>query len=181
MLFGHRTQEPDLLAIDAAPFAEQSVIAQPQTLEGRECAVKGNRLKTSSLFATWRKLMNPSNKGSYSVRRLLHFVLRRRASNVHIGCIRKRRPRGNTLSNDCDASLDMSAQSAVSPQIQATHRCLSGWKTFIQAAPFFQTSWFPGSAATPYGRDAASPKDYFQKCSAWRKSPCFRGHQLPET
>ena len=86
MLFGHRTQEPYLLAIDAAPFAEQLVIAQPEILEGRECAVKGNRLKTSSLFATWRKLMNPSIKGFYSVRGLLHVVLRRRASNVQVGC-----------------------------------------------------------------------------------------------
>jgi hypothetical protein len=42
VLLGRRTQESDLLAIDPAPFAEHLVIAQPETLEGRQRSVKGN-------------------------------------------------------------------------------------------------------------------------------------------
>ena len=47
-LCGCRAQEPDLFAIDAAPFAEQEVKTQSEPLHRRERAIKRNRLQSTA-------------------------------------------------------------------------------------------------------------------------------------
>ena len=86
MLVGRIPQKSDLLPITAAPFTEQEMNTQAESLAQRELVVECLRLQTGRRLATRRKVAQPSGKGFRGVSNPIHCSFRQRTTDIRTGC-----------------------------------------------------------------------------------------------